>query len=92
MTLQKNTVIRNSKIAWQNIQDKVVLVSPKTMRIHIIHGSGGSVWEHLKKSRSEDELAELIFEEYDTTIESAKKDVQIFLDKLKKESLVLSGE
>ena len=91
MKSEKNTVIRNSKIAWQKIQEKIILVSPKTMRIHIIHGSGGSIWEHLKDARSEDELAELLCEEYDTTVERAKKDVQTFLDQLKKENLVISN-
>ncbi len=90
MKSQENAVIRNVNIAWQKIEEKVVLVSPKTMRIHIVHGCGGSIWEHLKEAKTEDELAGLICEEYDTTIDKAKDDVGEFLDKLKEEDLILS--
>ncbi len=92
MTSKRPAVIRNSEIAWQQMQEKVVLVSPKTMRIHILHGSGGSIWEYLKKSRSEDELAELLCDEYDTTPIEAEKDVRNFLNQLKKEELVISDK
>ncbi len=91
MRSQKNTVIRNSNIAWQKMQEKIVLVSPQTMRIHILHGSGGSIWEYLKEARSEDELASMVCEEYDTTIEGAQKDIRSFLTKLKKEDLIVSN-
>lgn len=89
MTSNKNTVVRNSKIAWQKVDDKVVLVSPKRMKIHILSGCGESIWEHLKESKDVDEIAVLICKEYDTTEAQAKKDISEFVDKLTAEELVL---
>lgn len=45
---KKDVLIRNSKIAWQYIQEKAVLVSSKTKKIHILYGCGGERMEILK--------------------------------------------
>jgi len=87
---KKDVLIRNSKIAWQYIQEKAVLVSSKTKKIHILYGCGGSVWKYLKEPRDIDALVHLICEEYDTTPPQAERDISKFLDKLKEEKLICS--
>lgn len=89
--MSTNTVIRNSKIAWQKVEEKVVLVSPKTKKIHILYGTGGYLWECLEQQRSVDQLTELVCEQYDATQEQAQLDIQEFLNQMQEEDLVLTS-
>ncbi len=88
MVLNKNTVVRNKKIAWQKVDDKYVLVSPRTKRIHVLHGCGGRIWEHVEKPHTTDDLVELICEEYEVPEEDARRDITEYVSKLKEEEIV----
>ena len=88
MEQKNNLVSRNSKIAWQIIDQKIVLVSPKQMKIHILSGTGSHIWNHLKEPTSVENLVEKVVEEYDTTKEKAREDVNTFLEQLSKEELL----
>jgi len=92
MKSKDNAVTRNPNIAWQKVEEKAVLVSPQTKKIHVLHGCGGRIWDYLKETRCIDDLVTLICDEYDASPDSVKKDVEVFLAQLELESLVLQQE
>ena len=90
--LKNASYIRNQKIAWQVVDDKIVLVSPQNHKIHILSGSGSRIWEHLKEMKNEEELVGLICDEFDVSQQKAEEDLDHFLTDLVKEELVLEKD
>ena len=87
--LKNASYVRNQKIAWQVVDDKIVLVSPQTHKIHILSGCGSRIWEYLKETKKEEELIDLVCEEFDVGATQAEEDIDHFLNDLLKEELVL---
>ena len=53
-----------------------------------LNEAGELLWKKLMEDATEDELIQTLLEEYDVTEEIAKKDVQAFLDSLKKPGII----
>lgn len=53
-----------------------------------LNETGSFLWERLEKSATRDELVSALLDEYDTTKETAEKDVDAFLAKLSEEGLL----
>lgn len=51
--------------------------------LFILNELGGFLWDRLETANSEEELLEAILDEYEVTEETAKKDLRVFLDKLR---------
>jgi hypothetical protein len=88
MTSNKMFYKRKKNIAWQMLDEKAVLVSPKEKRIHVLSGCGGSLWGHLKEEKSVEELVNLICEEFETSKDQAQDDIEKFLEELKSEDVI----
>ena len=86
--MSKISYVRNHKIAWQAVDDKVVLVSPQNHKIHILSGSGSRIWEFLKHPRGQEELVALVCSEFDVEEQAAQSDMDIFLQDLHAEQLI----
>lgn len=50
----------------------------------VLNGCGRFLWERIPTVETEDELAEALLEEYEVDRETAVRDVQEFLDNLRK--------
>jgi hypothetical protein len=79
----KHTIARSPHVAWQEVSDKVVVVTPRTRKIHILYGSGASIWKYLEKPKSPTEITDLLCKEYDVAFAEAKKDTEEFIEQLK---------
>ena len=90
MVSENSTIVRNKKIAWQKVDEKYVLVSPRTKKIHVLHGSGGRIWEHIEKPKTTDDLVGLMCDEYDVSEDVVRKDISEYVSKLKEEDIVLT--
>ena len=51
--------------------------------LFILNELGGFLWDRLETANSEEELLGAILDEYEVTEETAKKDLRVFLDKLR---------
>ena len=51
--------------------------------LFILNDLGAFLWDRLEEASSEDELLTAVLNEYEVTEETAKKDLRVFLDKLR---------
>lgn len=77
----------NAEMIPREIAGEFLLVPVGSMA-RKIHGmlalseSGKFLWDKLQGSCTEEELTEAILKEYETDSETARKDVQVFLEKM----------
>ncbi len=82
-------ISRNPKIAWQRIEDKIVVINPQKRKVHILSGSGVSIWEHLSSSKTLEDIIKLILEEYEIDEAKAIQDIKSFIELLGEKELVI---
>ena len=88
MVLEKTKFSRNPKTAWQQIDDKVVVVTPDTKKIHILYESGASIWDYLEAPKSLGDLINNLQAEYNVEPTQAESDVQHYLSDLVDRNIV----
>ena len=82
MVLETTKFSRNPKTAWQQVDDKVVIVTPDTKKIHILYESGASIWDYLKAPKSLGDLITDLQSEYNVEFPQAESDVKHYLSDL----------
>ena len=75
----KGRLKRNDKAAWQVVEDKVVVVTPQTRKIHILYGSASLVWQSLQEPNDFAGILTRICDEYEVDCGKAKIDLEVFL-------------
>lgn len=68
-------------ITWQNFGDGVVIFAPLNHEIHELDSTSGWLWEHTANTSGE-ELAIGLRQEFQYPIAKARKDVEVFLEKV----------
>jgi hypothetical protein len=81
-------VIRSGKTAWQIVQEKVVVVTPETKKIHILYGSGSRIWQYLDKPKDLRQILKALCDEYDVNHQQAEKDIKEFIRQLNDKGIV----
>ncbi|MBN3040335.1 MAG: PqqD family protein [Candidatus Omnitrophica bacterium] len=77
--LKEPKLIRNSKVAWQEIDDAIVVVTPWNKQIHIISETASMLWRALALPKSEKDLVTLIVQEYEIDEVRAEQDIRTFI-------------
>ena len=80
MTIKKDMVIR--KIGMDTILIPIGNAIKDHNGFFMLTETACFLWEHLPDCNSVDELAKMLFDEYDVTEEQALTDTQEFIDKL----------
>ena len=58
----------------------------------VLNDSGEFLWEQLTSPRDASELAQLLITRYETTIERARADVELFLDEMRANRAIVPHE
>ena len=86
MKSQKKMFVRSPDVAWQNVDDKIVVVTPRTKRIHILSGCATSIWNYLEHPQQIENIVEMLCYEYEVNTQQAEHDTDSFIrDLLNKE-------
>jgi len=88
MKSQKKMFVRRPETAWQNIEDKTVVVTSRTKKIHILSGSAKSIWNYLEQPRQLENIVELLCAEYEVDARQAKHDASGFINDLLDKEIV----
>jgi hypothetical protein len=88
MISDETMVMRSDKTAWQTVQDRVVVVTPQTKKIHILSGSGSRIWQCLDQPRQFQQILKIVCDEYDVGCEQAEKDLKDFIQQLRDKEIV----
>jgi hypothetical protein len=85
VTWQKNPVL-----AWREIDDETVIISPNESVMHELNDTGSFLWNNIDGKKSAAELAELLAENYEVTPDIALSDTQALLEEMSSRKLVVT--
>jgi len=58
---------RNPALAWREIDEETVIISPGESVMHELNDTGSFLWRHVDGRRTAEDLAALFVEQYDVT-------------------------
>ena len=53
-----------------------------------LNSTGAFIWEQLQTDKTKEELLGLVLDKYELTEQQAKKDIDLFIDKLRNDNLL----
>lgn len=74
--------------AWRTIEGTTYLINPSTKKIFPLDEAGRVIWDSLGEKKDCESLAEIIYNEFDVELETAKKDIREFTEQLLNEGLI----
>ena len=81
---------KNPALAWREIDEETVIISPNDSVMHELNDTGSFLWKNIDGKKSAAELAELLAENYEVTKDIALSDTQSLLEEMSSRKLVLS--
>jgi hypothetical protein len=81
---------KNPALAWREIDDETVIISPNDSVMHELNDTGSFLWKNIDGRKSAVELAELLSENYEVTPDIALSDTQALLEEMSSRKLVVT--
>lgn len=81
-------LIKNPTVAWREIEDETLIISPEETIVHKLNATGTFVWKHIDGRHTVEEIAELLAAEYDVSPQAALADTRELLQQLAAKKLV----
>jgi len=81
---------KNPALAWREIEDETVIISPQDSVMHELNNTGSFVWKNIDGEKSAAELAELLAANYEVTPDIALSDTQALLEEMSSRKLVVT--
>ncbi len=83
---------KNPALAWREIDDETVIISPGESVMHELNDTGSFVWRNIDGRRNAEDLAALLVEQYEVTRETALADTIALLEELSTRKLLVPTE
>jgi Coenzyme PQQ synthesis protein D (PqqD) len=83
---------KNPALAWREIDEETVIISPGESVMHELNDTGSLVWRNIDGHRNVEELAKLLVEQYEVTQEIALADTLNLLEELSVRKLLLPAD
>jgi hypothetical protein len=80
---------KNPALAWREIDDETVIISPNDSVMHELNDTGSFLWKNIDGLKSAAELAELLVANYEVTADIAQSDTQSLLEEMSSKKLVV---
>ena len=80
---------KNPDLAWREIDDETVIISPHDSVMHELNDTGSFLWKNIDGKKSAAELAVLLVENYEVTPDIALSDTQALLEEMSSRKLVV---
>jgi len=81
---------KNPALAWREIDEETVIISPNDSVMHELNDTGSFLWKNIDGKKSAAELAELLVENYEVTPDIALSDTQALLQEMSSRQLVVT--
>ena len=81
---------RNPALAWREIDNETVIISPNDSVMHELNDTGSFLWKNIDGKRSAADLAELLVQSYEVTPDVALSDTQSLLEDMSARKLVVT--
>jgi len=81
---------KNPALAWREIDDETVIISPQDSVMHELNDTGSFLWKNIDGKKSAAQLAELLAADYEVTPDAALSDTQALLEEMSSRKLVVN--
>jgi hypothetical protein len=81
---------KNPALAWREIDDETIVISPNDSVMHELNDTGSFLWKNIDGKKSAEELAGLLVENYEVTPDVALSDTQALLEEMSSRKLVVT--
>ena len=81
---------RNPALAWREIDDETIIISPNDSVMHELNDTGSFLWKNIDGRKSAAELAELLVENYEVAPDIALSDTQALLEEMASRKLLMT--
>ena len=85
-----NLPTRNPQLAWREIDDDIIIISPEDSQVHELNESAALVWKLADGAQSLEQIAAGVAAHYDVSPEIARADVAEFIAQLEEKQLLLN--
>lgn len=75
-------------LPWQVIDDKAVILDPRTQKVHELNEVGSFIWEKLDGEHDAEAISTLLTEDFDCELAIIASDIQDFCEGLVAEGIV----
>ena len=82
---------KNPALAWREIDDETVIISPQDSVMHELNDTGSFLWKNIDGRKSAAQLAELLAANYEVTPDAALSDTQALLEEMSSRKLVVNA-
>ena len=90
MRVMDRKLLVSDAVVSAELDDEAVLLNVETGVYFGLDAIGTRIWELLKRGASEDEIVQLLLDEYDVELSELQPDVARFLDLLVEKGLIQS--
>jgi len=73
---------KNPALAWREIDEATVIISPNDSVMHELNDTGSFLWKNIDGHRSAADLASLLAENYEVAPDVAQTDTQSLLEEM----------
>jgi hypothetical protein len=80
---------KNPALAWREIDEVTVVISPSDSVMHELNDTGSFLWKNIDGHRSAAELAGLLAESYEVAPDVALTDTQALLEEMSSRKLLV---
>ncbi|WP_194191082.1 lasso peptide biosynthesis PqqD family chaperone [Clostridium chrysemydis] len=80
--------IQNKDIDSSDLNGEKVMMNLNLGMYFGLNEVGSRIWEIIKDKKTQDEIVELLVEEYNVELDICKSEVQYFLDRLEENELI----
>ena len=80
---------KNPALAWREIDDATVIISPSESVMHELNDTGSFLWRNIDGYRSAADLAALLAENYEVAPDIALADIQSLLEEMSSRKLIV---
>lgn len=80
--------VDKEKIFWRKIEDETVILNIDTGFYYTLDELGSLIWDMALEQRDEREIVAHILDKYETSEETARRDIRALVVNLKKEELI----
>jgi hypothetical protein len=81
---------KSDDLVWRSIDEEIVILTEDGRKIHTLDKVGGAIWELIDGSKSVKDIAELICERFDVSLDEAQADTLEFCGELVDKKILLT--
>lgn len=81
---------KNPDVSWQIVEGQAVLIHNKLGEIQVLNDTGSIIWQNLEEGV--EKITEILTSQFDVSEETARKDIESFLNELKEEGAIYTEE